>query len=65
MSKRESVIGVELDGLGLAQTDAETLRSMIEARLESQERELAEAVERSLAVVPRLLRSPIRKVLGL
>jgi|GEM_PF-2489760 len=56
---------IDLAGLALAPEDARKLQRLIEARLASQERELADAVERSLGIVPRLLRGPIKKVLGL
>ncbi|MDT0495820.1 hypothetical protein RM530_00355 [Algiphilus sp. W345] len=56
---------IDLGGLALAPDDARKLQALIEARLAAQERELADAVERSLGIVPRLLRGPIKKVLGL
>jgi len=49
----------------LAAPDAEHLSRLVAAALADQRRQTAEAVERAIDHVPRLLRGPVRKVLGI
>jgi hypothetical protein len=48
----------------LAAADADQLSGLVAAALADQRRQTAEAVERAIEHVPRLLRGPVRKVLG-
>lgn len=49
----------------LATSDADHLSGLVAAALSDQRRQTAEAVERAIDHVPRLLRGPVRKVLGI
>lgn len=49
----------------LAASDAEHLSSLVAMALSDQRRQIAEAVERAIDHVPRLLRGPVRKALGI
>jgi len=49
----------------LAPSDAEHLSSLVAIALADQRRQMAEAVERAIDHVPRLLRGPVRKALGI
>lgn len=48
----------------LAAADADHLSGLVAAALKDQRRQTAVAVEAAIGHVPRLLRGPVRKVLG-
>jgi len=57
--------GLPTPPASLAASDAEHLSSLVAIALADQRRQIAEAVERAIDHVPRLLRGPVRKALGI